>query len=463
MGRTDSLAFGFTYGFMDMVDFFVEEVADGRCRRGETSLELATHRETIERKSNPPIDLHVHENDLGVLETDGSAEVPDDGIYLTRAWSAHRAGAASSLRAIRALPSAHTVADAQKILRDVAISSNWVLADRQGSIGYQQSGLLPDRRHSGVHPVPAWDPSNHWRGTVPDDRLHSELDPDDGVVVSANNEVNPPDGPTAVNLSMGPYRHDRIRELLEIDEPLTPAWMKAVQLDLRSLQAERLMAIWRPFLPDSLAGRMLGRWDYRYDVASRGATLFESVYQDLLARVVGDRVFGREAWYTIVDETAIFADYYHFFDRVLLGEDPFWWGEEGREAVLTGVFTELLTHLEPYRVVPWGRRHRTTMANIFFRGKLPGFLGFDHGPIEMPGNRATVVQGGLFVAHGRDTTFAPSWRCITDLGDDEALTALAGGPSGSRFSRWYTTDIERWLKGEYKLVRLESRQSTVDS
>jgi penicillin amidase len=82
-------------------------------------------------------------------------------------------------------------------------------------------------------------------------------------------------------------------------------------------------------------------------------------------------------------------------------------------------------------------------------------LGFDYGPVELPGNRATVVQGGIFISHDRQTTFTPSWRFLTDLGRDEALTALAGGPSGRRFSRWYTTDVQRWLAGKYKSLAPE--------
>ncbi len=73
-------------------------------------------------------------------------------------------------------------------------------------------------------------------------------------------------------------------------------------------------------------------------------------------------------------------------------------------------------------------------------------------PIELAGNRATVVQGGVLTAHGRLTTFAPSWRMVTDLASDEAFTALPGGPSGSRFSRYYCNDLQRWLDGEYKVL-----------
>ena len=456
MGRTRALSFGFTYGFMDMADYFVEDVRDGGCLRGDELRDFDRRTEIVQRKKNSDVEITIRENDLGVLEADPLQTELADGFYLTRAWSGHRDGIAASLEAIRRTVHASTVAEAQQIVREVSISCNWILADRDGNIGYQQSGLLPERRHSGVHPVPAWELENHWRGLVQAHRLHSELNPEDGILVTANNEINPPDGPTAVNLPMGSYRHDRIRALLEARTDHTPATMTKIQLDLMSLQAETLMEIWRPLLPDSLAGRLLARWDLRYDVESRGATLFEVAYHEILRRVCGDRLFGAAAWDALVDETAFLADYYHLFDRILLSEDALWWGDDGRETVLREILGDQLTQIDPYHVMPWGRRRRVTMDNIFFDGKLPRILGFDHGPISLPGNRATVVQGGLFTAHGRTTTFAPSWRFVTDMGTDTVESVLAGGPSGSRFSKWYKTDVERWLLGEYKRIEISS-------
>jgi penicillin amidase len=96
-----------------------------------------------------------------------------------------------------------------------------------------------------------------------------------------------------------------------------------------------------------------------------------------------------------------------------------------------------------------GERQRLTLTNVF-AGKLPRFLGFDRGPYELAGCRATLDRSGVFRAHGRLTSFAASWRSLTDLGSDEVLTALPGGPSASRFSRWYTSDLSRWLEGSYK-------------
>ena len=452
MGRTADLSFGFTYGFMDMVDYFLEDCRDGACRREAGFEPLRVRTETIARKGEEPLRITIRENDLGVLESSPHEQELKDGFYLTRAWSAHRGGAARSLDALARIPATRTVPEAQRVVRDVAISCNWLLADREGNIGYQQSGLLPDRLHSGLHPVPAWEEKWHWRGLVPSDRLHSVLNPPEGFLATANDDHNPPAGPLAINLPMGSYRADRIRALLGECSTCTAGDMERIQTDLYSLQAERYMEILRPLLPDSFAGRLLGGWDFRYDRASRGATVFETVYHALLEEVFGKGLFGEEVWASVVTSTAILADYYHLFDNILLGDDPSWFGDEGKDGMISRVLGAALTEVSLEAITPWGKRQQIVMKNIFFDGRLPLWLGFDHGPIELEGNRATVVQGGVFTSHNRQTTFTPSWRFITDLAEDRARTALAGGPSARRFSKWYTTDVQRWLDGRYKTL-----------
>ena len=457
MGRTRHLSFGFTYGFMDMLDYFIEECRDGRCRRGDDFVALETRTETILRKGAQPLEIVIQESDCGVLETDPHAARLADGLYLARAWSAHRDGASASLHALRAALLARTVAEAQEVLREVTISCNWVLADRAGAIGYQQSGLAPARRHSGLYPVPAWDLDLHWQGLVPSRALHSFRNPAGGFVVTANQEINPPQGPQVVNLPMAPYRAERIRALLDEGSSLELGDMKRIQLDLYSLQAERFMRLFQPHLPDTPAGRLLAEWDRRYDRDSVGASLFEDVYDALLRRVFGAGLFGLEAWDAIVATTPILADYFGVFDAALLGADHSWYGDEGRDAVLAQVLGEVLAATDVDRLERWGTRRRVLMTNIFFAGTLPRWLGFDHGPVELAGNRATVVQGGLFSHGGRTTTFAPSWRYVTDLGEDRIDTVLAGGPSARRTSRHYLGDVRLWLEGRYKALQ-PSRQ-----
>jgi penicillin amidase len=456
MGRTRDLAFGFTYGFMDVADFFIEEVRGGCVRRGDDFVEIESRNETILRTGADPVVVTIRETDAGVLEADPRTEKLEDGFYLTRAWSAQRNASAPSLDAIRRITAARTVPEAQVVLRDIAISCNWVVADREGNIGYQQSGWLPVRAHSGMYPVPAWDADLAWKGIVASERLHSALNPPEGFLATANDEINPPGGPLTVNLPMGSYRVDRIRSVLSDAHDVSISDMKRLQLDLYSLHAKRLMGVLEPLLPDTPAAELLRRWDLRYDRDSRAATVFEKLYRALLDRVFGEGLFGAQAWAAIADGTYGLSDFYHLFDNVLLGSDPSWYGETGRTALFAEVANEVLSSIDLGSVQRWGQHQSLMMKNIFFDGKLPAWLGFDYGPIELVGNRATVVQGGVLRAHNRLSTFAPSWRMVTDMAEDACHTVLPGGPSGRRFSRFYTTDIRRWLKGEYKIIELSS-------
>jgi penicillin amidase len=94
-----------------------------------------------------------------------------------------------------------------------------------------------------------------------------------------------------------------------------------------------------------------------------------------------------------------------------------------------------------------------TLTHLLFGGRLPKSLGFDCGPLSLPGCRATIPQGQIFKNAGRLTTFSPTYRFVADLATDEIHTNLAGGPSDRRFSRWYTSDLKNWYEGNYKVLR----------
>jgi penicillin amidase len=64
--------------------------------------------------------------------------------------------------------------------------------------------------------------------------------------------------------------------------------------------------------------------------------------------------------------------------------------------------------------------------------------------------RASSIQEQIYRSAGGVTTFAAVIRIVTDLGADKVHTALAGGVTDRQFSRWYVSDLERWLRREYK-------------
>jgi penicillin amidase len=314
------------------------------------------------------------------------------------------------------------------------------------------SGLVPRRRDgvSGLVPLPGWKAENDWKGLVPHDQLPRSFNPDQGHFVTANQDLNAFGDIRPINLPMGPYRAERIANLLGQRRDLKPSDMFELQFDVYSHQAERFLDILKPLLPNTSQGRILRDWDCRYSADSRGAFLFEAFYRHLLQEVFGVDAIGEQAVRYLAEETGIFHDFYLVFDRVLLADASAWFGDESRTDLYRRVAEEALKSLEPR---PWGDTRRYLLSHLMFGGKLPRFLGFDRGPVAALGGRATVHQGQIFRSGGRTTTFVPSFRFVTDLGTDDLFSNLAGGPSDRRFSRWYCSDLRNWISGKYKRTR----------
>ncbi len=341
----------------------------------------------------------------------------------------------------------------------IALTANWLVSGRDGRIGAQQSGLLPRRRReTGVLPLRGWEPHDLWDGTLPPTELASLLDPPGGVLATANDGGHGGWAPVGITLSMGSDRADRLRELaaekLSVAGRLEASDLGAMQSDVVSGQARRLLAALDPHLPDLPAVRFLRAWDRRYDLGSKGAVLFERLHEALCDELFGKGLFGAEAWRALRDNSLVHPFYFRLFDDVLASEDAAaWFGTEGKAAFVSGVARAALDGVDLESLPPWGDGRRVFMRHLLFGGKLPSFLGFDRGPIPVTGGRATVVQGQVLTLAGRESSFCPSWRFVTDLATNEAETALAGGPSDRRFSRWYATDIARWLTFERKTLK----------
>jgi len=443
VGRTAELAWGVTYTFMDAIDSWVEHCRDGCYRRGDEWLPFSERHETIERKKGAPVEVVFHENEHGVL--DGAPH--EEGHLLATRWASSRAGAAS-LEAGIGMGRARTVEEGMALLGRIESAFNWVLADGEGNIGYQMSGLLPRRRAgvSGLVPLPGWLPDNDWQGFVPPEELPRCLNPDEGFIVTANQDLNHLGVADPINMPMGAYRADRIAARLAEEEAVDVEHARRLQLETFSIQAEAFLEVLRPLLPDDEPGRILREWDCEYDADSVGATLFEAFYGALLADVFGGTAFGDEVVRFLQDETGVFIDFYGRLDPILLAGESAWFSGEPREAFYRRALGVALA-ADP---VPWGRRQQITMAHMLFGGKLPRWLGFDRGPLPLLGGRATVRQGQVYRSAGRTTSFGPSMRVVIDLAEEGSHTALAGGPSDRRFSRWYCSGLAGWQAGELK-------------
>ncbi len=449
IGRNNDLAWGATYTFMDAVDSWVEECREGKFKRGSFLktewVRFQERREIIKRKKKPDHIATFYENEHGVL--DGSPFT--EGFYLATRWASGSHSGARSLENIFKMMNAKDVREGMELMGALEMSMNWVFADAGGNIGYQMSGILPKRRSgvSGLIPLPGWEEKNDWKGFVPFSQLPRVYNPPEGFIVTANNDLNHFGKAAPINLSMGPYRAERIANLLKSKIPLTPDYMPQIQYDVYSLQAERYMKILTPLLPHGDEADILRNWDFKYDLNSKGAWIFENFYRELLRDVVGP-VFGHDVMDNLLGKTGIFVDFYSNFDAVLLSKKSGWFNKESRE----NIFRRALDRSLKMPIRSWGDRQNITMKHLLFGGKFPTFFGFDRGPVAVPGGRATPLQGQIYRSAGRETSFTPSFRMIIDFEKDGLKSNMAGGPSDRRFSQWYVSDLENWKKGKYKDV-----------
>ncbi|MBN2474206.1 MAG: penicillin acylase family protein [Pirellulales bacterium] len=452
IGRTNDVAWGATYAFLDAVDSWVERCRDGKYyREPDGWLPFRQRKELIKRKKKPPVETTFYENDHGVLDGDPYQQ----GHYLCTRWAPGTSGG-TTLSRILEMWSVTDVEQGMDVLGRVETAWSFVLADRHGNIGFQMSGLMPKRRAgaSGLIPLAGWKPENDWSGFVSHRKLPRCLNPPQGFFVTANNDLNEHGRASPINLPMAPYRADRIACLLRERSGLTPSDMFRMQFDVYSTQAATYLEILRPLLPDTAQGHILRDWDLRYAADSRGAFLFEVFYKSLCREVFGLHGLGEAVADHLLAETGAFVDFYGNFDRVLLSEESAWFDGQTRDDVYRRVAADALS-VEPRT---WGETQRYVMRHLLLGGRLPRIFGFDKGPVALVGGRATIHQGQIYRSGGRTTTFVPSFRLVADLAEDACHTNMAGGPSDRRFSRWYCSDVKRWLAGEYKTVSADGAE-----
>jgi penicillin amidase len=450
LGRTRDLSWSPTYSCMDCVDFRIEECRGGQYLRKDGWKDFARRTEVVKLKGGDSRELVFLENENGILQGDPQK----DGHYLVENYAALYDCGASDLEGVFGLLDAKTVREGMACFQKLrAASFNWLLADREGNIGYQMSGrhFVRPEGTSGLLPLPGWDERYAYRGFVEGDRLPRAYNPPEGFLVSANDDRNGYGGSAPCAIHMGSYRKDRITALLQSRDKWTAQEMGSIQNDLYARHAEAFLARFEALIPDTPAGRMLKAWDRRYTGDAKAAVLFERFYRALLRNTFGQLAWGTNVFDYVWEQTAAFAGFYHYFDKLLLDGSAHWFPKEKVEQAARDAFAEALR--QPCPTLKQTRAMK--MGHLLFGGKLPSFLGFDGGPVFVPGSRSTVCQAQFLTEGGRKVSFCPSYRFLTDMGSDEAFSSLPGGATDRRFSRYYKNELRRYLRGEYKRLRLE--------
>ncbi|MCR9204558.1 MAG: penicillin acylase family protein, partial [Halobacteriovoraceae bacterium] len=270
-------------------------------------------------------------------------------------------------------------------------------------------------------------------------------------------------------------RYDRIKSFLEKEKKFSLLESKTLQSDLYSNQAKYYLDLLKENIPDTPSGRILKDWDLHYHPDSKGAFLFEKFLSTTYKNIFG-KIFDSKTWDFINLETTIVADFYGIFDRILLNpkiEDLCWYPRLNLDIKLRDektegeilkliiadrdelVFNSLKETLRNYPIAKlrtWGKENSFYFNHLLFGEELPSWLPWNKGPFALPGCRSTICQGNLYRDRGRQSSYAPSYRMVTELMSEGIYTALPGGPSDRFYKKSYSSDISNWLNFNYKTL-----------
>ncbi len=473
-GHNEHVAWGFTNGFPDVQDLYIEKIRhteDGQVQylyQDEWRDARVIREEIRVKESEPAVEEVIvthHGPVINALSQDFAGEQP-----LALRWTALEPD--NMFQALLGMNRAKNCLEFRDALRYWAAPvQNTVYADRQGNIGYSFPGKVPIRlKGDGRVPVPGWTGEYEWTGYIPYEELPHLYNPTHGYIVTANNRVVGDDYPYFLGYDhISSNRARRITELIEENPKISVGTIRRMQMDQVSVATRpvvRALGALETGDPElqAVLQRMRG-WDGSLAADSPEAAVYEVFTQRLITRLSSAHLEGNlAACYSGKGITPVLAEFSLFGERArewlreILDQPGCPWFNQGdgrsREDVLREVLRESVDFLKEacgpaVEDWAWGNLHQLTFGHPLGSVKPLDRL-FNRGPYPLGGDFDTVwATGSAYHDLNSKTVIGPPFRFIADLSDWNGSQAiLAPGQSGHPASRHYADNIQPWMKGE---------------
>jgi len=297
-GFNGSVAWAITHGDADTQDLYLERFEGSRYLTPDGWAEAGRQAEEIRVRGGGTVSAAAWATRHGpVVHGD-----PAGGMVLALKYTAtYRPDRGfECLLPMLTARDARSMADAQEGWVDPV--NNLVCADVAGQIAYQCRGELPVRSGPGHRrlPVPGWDGSCEWTGTVPFAALPRVVDPAAGFVMTANNTITDGDEPYISYTFAQPFRAERLRSRLAGSAVLSVDELAGMQADTVSWAARawaRVLSGLGPFsdVNAEAARAALSGWDGDL-AAGSGTALLYACFQRALADALYRPVLGAATW-----------------------------------------------------------------------------------------------------------------------------------------------------------------------
>ncbi|KOS63319.1 beta-lactam antibiotic acylase [Lysinibacillus sp. FJAT-14222] len=461
LGHSDEIAWGVTNVGPDVQDLYIEipNPDDPTQFRYDGKWEQAEVRdEAIKVKDGETVDFEVVVTRHGPIMTDLAFKGTEPTAQFSMQWTALQP--TTELRAVLGFNKAKTWNDFEKALEDFkAPAQNFVFASKDGTIAYKANGQIPIRKQGdGQLPVPGDSSDYGWEGFIPWNELPTVVNPKEGFIATANNEVIGEEYPYHITDSWAqPYRFERIKEVLEANDSLTVEDMMNLQMDQHNLYA-------REFLPDLLNSIKAQDHDGKYedviklledwnmvDAKDSGAPLvFHTLMQKLQEVLFKDQM--PEDMYNLMSGKFNITD--QLLRTAYAGDKSIWIEEQGGVDVTVYKALKLtVAQIENQfgksaSKWQWGDFHQLTFDHTLGNASPILAAYFNAKKVPIGGSKVTVQAADNDLAGNVD--HGASWRFVADVGDLSSAYHIVGpGQSGHVKSDWYQDQVIDWANGDY--------------
>jgi penicillin amidase len=445
IGHNDRIAWGFTNNGADVQDLYVETfnpAAPDEYRVRGSWTKAQVYDETIRVKGAADEHLKVTVTRHGpVVRRNG------DKAYALR-WTATEPGGLANT--YNWMGKARNWEEFRNVMKRVwGPAQNAVYADVNGNIGYIMAARVPVRKKGhGEIPVPGDTDDYEWTGYIPFEQLPQALNPDSGLIVTANARVvGPSYKPYLTDHWEEPYRTARIYELLRDKGGLRPEDMLKVQADTYSYPhaflADQLSAAAKTSQPkDDRTKKLiegLRDWNGIADADSPEVSFLEETRRatiELLLEPYLSKETGLYSWRRTT-----------FLQKILI-ERPAKWlpvGYKTYDDVLTAAADRAVARLAELsnksRVDDWAWKQFDSLDMVHPLGRtglLKTFLSITDRP----------QSGTAYSPRAATKHHGPAMRFVANLGNwDESIMLIPGGQSGQPGSKHYTDQFPYWYEG----------------
>lgn len=460
-GRNEYVAFGVTNGYGDSQDLFIEDAEGDTYIKGGVATAFEKRIERIKVKDDEDVEIVIRSTHNGPVISDFPVfEILTEDVVSLR-WSL--AETQSQSLGFERLLESKDAFEFQTALKGMDnVFFNYAIADIDGNIAHQATGLIPIRVKGRGQIPTASTSENSWKGFIPKDSLPHMVNPPRGWIGTANNDTRPDDYPYYYSNHFSPkYRYQRMTELLSEHTSIDYGKAWEMLLDVKNKQAEIMTPLFVSALKlheetASLAG-ILEQWDYFEHVESIEASVYNVIYNELLYLVMND-----ELPENVQDQ--YWENVYYWNQRVdefILNEHEFINNsstekQETRAELIVEAGIKARQLLENrYGKDPnhwnWGKLHTISFASPVrkegFGSELLGARTFAKAGSNQTLNRAAFVKN---TDREFDTSWFPSFRMVADMADNEKMLGVLSGGSASRiFHEYHDSQLEKWNNNEW--------------